>query len=223
VTGHPPGSAIRGRLVPGAGLRRVLSAVAENVVAPLAVYGLLTVCGVATVWALLGSAAVSVVVVVAGYLRHRRVNARGALVGAQFLLAVAIATITGDARLMLAKESVGTVVVALVFAASTLTATPVLAGIHRDLTTRPRAFDRRWLADAAFRRDHRRITAVWVCGLLVSAVAVVAAAYLPPVTTAVVLTQVAPLPVHLVLITWTPRRFSRQAPELHAARPDAGP
>jgi Flp pilus assembly protein TadB len=69
----------------------------------------------------------------------------------------------------------------------------------------------------------RVLSAVWVCGLLVSAVAVVAAAYLPPVTTAVVLTQVIPLPVHPVLITWTQRRFGRQAPELHAARPDAGP
>ncbi len=187
---HPPGSGIRRRLTPGAGLRRVLSAVAENVVAPLAVYGLLTLYGVPTVWALVGSAAVSVVVV--GYLRHRTVNALAVLVGAQFLLALAIAAVTGDARLMLAKESVSTVVVALVFAASTLTATPLLARIHRDLTTRPRAFDRRWLDDPAFRRAHRRITAVWVCGLLTSATAVITAAHLPPVTTAVVLTQVIP-------------------------------
>ncbi len=220
MTGRPPASTARRRLRPGAGLRRVLSAVAETIVAPLAVYGLLTLCGVATVRALLGSAAVSVVVVVVGYLRHRRVSALGVLVGAQFLLALAIATITGDARLMLAKESFSTVVVALVFAASTLTATPVLARIHRDLTTRPGEFDRRWLDDPAFRRAHRRITAVWVCGLLTSATAVVAAAYLPPVDTAVVLTQVIPLPVYLALITWTQRRFTRQAPELHG--PPAG-
>ncbi len=77
MTGRPPASTARGRLTPGAGLRRVLSAVGETIVAPLAVYGLLALSGVATVWALLGSAAVSVVVVVVGYLRHRRVSALG--------------------------------------------------------------------------------------------------------------------------------------------------
>lgn len=198
-------------------LRSVLAAVAENVVAPLLVYGVLTLCGLGVVAALLGAAAFSALVVGVRVLRTGTVPVLGALVGVKFLLGVAIAAITGDPRLMLAKEALSTLVSSGIFTGSLLAATPMLARIHRDFVADPGTFDRYWRDDAGFRADHARMTAVWAAGLLVASATVVLVSYLPPLTTAVVLSQLVDVPVYLGLIGWTVRRFRRRSPELYAA------
>ena len=198
-------------------IRRTALAVAENIVVPLAVYFLLTAAGVATLWALLGSAGASTAVVALGWVRRRRISVLGVLVGAKFLLALAIALITGDVRLMLAKQALDVGVSALLMFATLVVGTPLLARIHRGFAADVAAFDRRWDTDEGFRADHRRVTATWGAGLAAAALSVVVAAYLTPVGLAVVLTQTLPVPVYLALIGWTQTRFTRQVPQPHQA------
>jgi hypothetical protein len=196
-------------------LRSALAAVAENVLAPLLAYAVLTLAGLGTVAALVGSAALSALVVAVRALRTGTVPMLGVLVCVQFLLGVVIAGVTGDARLVLAKEALGTLVSATIAAGSLLGGTPMLARIHRDFVDDRAAFDRLRRDDEAFRRDHVRVTAIWAVGLFASAAAVVLASLLPPLPVAVVLSHVVTVPVYLGLITWTVRRFRRRAPGLH--------
>ena len=200
-------------------LRSALAAVAENVLAPLLTYALLTLAGLGTVAALVGSAALSTVIVAVRVLRTGTVPVLGALVGVQFLVGVVIAGLTGDARLVLAKEALGTLVSATIAAGSLLVGTPMLARIHRDFAADPDAFDRLYRDDDGFRRDHVRVTAAWAVGLFAAASTVVLASLLPPLPVAVVLSHVVSVPVYLELIAWTVRRFRRRAPELHGTDP----
>ncbi len=66
----------------------------------------------------------------------------------------------------------------------------------------------------AYRRAHRTMTGVWVVGLLAEVAIVCVAALTAPLTAAVVVAQVVPVPVLLGLITWTQvrgRRLDREA------------
>lgn len=188
-------------------VRAVLATVAENVALPLLAYAVLAAAGLDTVAALLGSAAASALVVGVRWVRDRRVPMLGALVGVQFLVGIAVAGLTGDARLMLAKEALGSAVSATVAAGSLPVGTPMRARIHRGFAPDPQEFDRSWAGDRAFRIDHVRVTAVWACGLAVAAGTVVLASYLP-LPTAVVASHVVSVPVYLVLIAWTVRRWA---------------
>lgn len=203
-------------------IRRSALAVAENIVVPLAVYFLLTAVGVTTIRALLGSAGASAAIVVFGWLRRRRVSVLGVLVGAKFLLALAIALIIGDVRLMLAKQALDVGASALLMLATVVVGTPLIARIHRSFAADVTSFDRRWAADEDFRADHRWVTATWGVALAVAALAVVGAAYLTPVGVAVVLTQVLPVPVYLALIGWTQAKWAGDTEPAAAGARDRG-
>lgn len=195
---------------------RVLGAVAENVVAPLAVYGLAVLAGVAPVWALVIASGVSALVVAVGWVRTREVSTLGSLVGVRLVLGVAVAGLTGDARLVLVKDAAVTGVIALVAVGSLLASRPLIARIRRDLDPAPDAFTRRWDGDPSYRRAHRVMTGVWVAGLLAEVTVVSVAALTAPLPVAVVVAQAVPVPVLLGLIGWTQvwgRSLDRRAHE----------
>ena len=87
---------------------RLLAAVAENIGVPVGAYLLLTAVGWAPVWALVGAAGASVLVLAGQYLRRRELTALGVLVLVRFALGITVAVVTGDPRLeffMLAFDS----------------------------------------------------------------------------------------------------------------------
>lgn len=177
-----------------------------EVLTPIATYLLLVGLGVPPVWALVGSAAVSVVVLAIGWVRTRTLSTLGLLVLAQFVLGVAIALFTGDARFVLAKDYVITLLVALAAAASLRMRRPFIARVRRDLSTDPGRFDEHWDASPAFRRVHRQLTWAWVAGLAGQAVVAILVIYSVPLTAAVVATNVLTPAVLLGLITLTETR-----------------
>ncbi len=131
--------------------RRLIAAVAENVVAPVAVYAALVLVGLPPVWALVGSGVGSAAIVVAGYRRTGEISALGSLVLVRLTLTVAVAAITGDARLVLAKDAVVTAAIALGMAATLVLRRPLVARIRRDIDADPAGFDRRWRIESRFR------------------------------------------------------------------------
>jgi intracellular septation protein A len=186
--------------------RNVARTVLLEVLTPIAVYLLLVRLGVSPVWALVGSAGVSVVVLGVGWLRTRTLSTLGLLVLAQFALGVAIAVLTGDARFVLAKDYLVTLLVALAAAGSLRLRRPFIARVRRDLSADPHRFDEQWDSSPAFRRVHRQLTWAWVAGLAGQAVVAIVVIYSVPLTAAVVATNVLTPVVLLGLITLTEAR-----------------
>ena len=171
-------------------MRAIISTVGVQIVLPVAAYLLLVQLGVAPAWALVGSAAISVVALAVEYARTRELSTLGLLVLVQFVLGIAVAGLTGNPRLVLLKDYLITAVVALGAAGSLALRRPFIARVRRDLTPDRAAFDRRWERQEEFRRAHRRITLLWTAGLLLQSGIAAVIIYTTPLTVAVVATNV---------------------------------
>ncbi|KAA0016499.1 VC0807 family protein [Antrihabitans cavernicola] len=191
------------------GAVRVAWTVTENVIIPVAVYLLLHAIGWQPVWALVGAAATSVVVLAIGYLRTRELTTLGLMVLLRFALDIAVAVITGDPQLELAKDFAITGSIGLVAAVSLLWQRPLIARIRRDIAGRPAEFDDNWAREPSFRSLHRRMSAVWAVGLIGEGIAGVALVYSLPLTVAVVATSILSPGTLFSLIGWTQYRAHR--------------
>ncbi len=185
------------------GLLQPIRAVGENVALPIAAYLLLTSLGAAPVWALTGSAAVAVVILAAGWVRTRSINALGIMVLVRFLLSLLLAGFTSDARLLLVKDAMITAGIALVMGGSLVVGRPLIERIRRELSADRAAFDSLMSDEPGYRFVHRRLTAVWTCGLLVEASVSATIALTAPLTAAVVITTITGPLVIATLVLWT--------------------
>ena len=211
-------------------MRSLLWTVLTEVALPVGVFFGLSGLGVAAVWALVGSAGVSVVTLLIGWVRTRRVSVLGGLVGVQFVLGVVIALVSGDARFVLAKDYLITMLVAIGITATLWWQRPFLARIRRDLSPARPEFDDRWRRSAEFRAVHRRMTGWWAGGLAGQAAVCLLVIYSTPLAVAVVATNVITPAVLLALIAASEVRVRRVADDRPAAvradpgaRPPAGP
>lgn len=185
--------------------------VGQNVVLPIGSYLVLVALGWSPVWALAGSAAVSVVVLGLDRLRGEPLNALGGLVLLRFTLSFALAWLTGNARVLLVKDSAITLVIAAVAVWSLTWQRPLIARIRRDLSADRQAFDERLDADPAARRLHTRLTLLWAAGLSCEATSSILVSLLAPVTAAVVITNITGPAVIVALIAVTEYAARRQA------------
>lgn len=192
-----------------------LRTVGVQVVLPIAVYLLLVELDVAPAWALVGSAGVSVVALAVEWVRSRELSTLGLLILVQFVLGIAVAGITGNPRLVLLKDYVITVAIALAAAATLALPRPFIARVRRDLSPDRDHFDRRWTSQPLFRRAHYRLTVLWVIGLVGQAAVAAGIIYSTSLTTAVVATNVLTPATLLTLIALTElgvKRVPEQAP-----------
>ncbi|WP_422647490.1 VC0807 family protein [Actinoalloteichus caeruleus] len=150
-------------------------------------------------------------------LRTRRLDAFALFMTATFAVGLGLSFVTGDARFLLLKESVGTAVTGLLFLLTCLLRRPLLyaaskrfAGLDAAEST---AWDERWRASPHFRRLFYRTTIVWGLGFVAEAVLRVPLVFLLPIP---VMATVGSLgtPVLIVgLLGWTlwygPRRELR--------------
>ncbi|MEU4208936.1 VC0807 family protein [Streptomyces sp. NPDC026206] len=141
-----------------------------------------------------------------GLVRNRRLNGLAALILTVNAVGLLLSTVTGDVRLMLAKESAGSGVVGLVVLASVFAGRPLMtAGLRpwvtRGETAKHAAWDRLVGASARFRRTERTFSVVWGAALLAEAVARVVGVYTLPVDTMVWLGNVI-LAVAMTLATY---------------------
>ncbi|MET0693864.1 MAG: VC0807 family protein [Propionibacteriaceae bacterium] len=184
-------------------ISNTLRAVGVQVVLPIATYLLLVQLGTSPAWALVGSAGVSVLALVLEWVRSRELSTLGLLVLIQFVLSIAVAGLTGNARLVLLKDYVITAAIAVGAAASLALPRPFIARVRRDLSPDRSTFDRRWTTQPTFRRVHRRLTVLWVAGLLGQAGVAAAVIYSTPITVAVIITNILTPAVLLTLISLT--------------------
>ncbi|MFD7581336.1 VC0807 family protein [Kitasatospora sp. NPDC059817] len=170
-----------------------LRPLAIDVVAPLAGYYLLhSVCDLSVFAALAWSSAIPAARTVLGLLRERRLNLWAALMLAVNLAGLALTFVTGDARLMIAKDGglSGTVALAVLISAlvgrSVMTPVlmPFLTKGNRDRAAAwQRLVEGRAAGSRAFRRHERVFAGVWGTALLADCVARVVGAFTLPVAT----------------------------------------
>lgn len=196
-------------IAPSPAARRLVAAVVENIGVPVLSYLVLTWLGWQPVWALVGGAGISVLVLALQYFRRREISTLGLLVLARFALSVAVALLTGDPRLELVKDFAITFVFAVVAAATLGSGQPLIARIRRDISPDRAVFDQHWNTDTGFRRLHRTLTLTWVAGLSVECAVAVAVIYTFPLTAAVVVTSVLSPACVFGLVSWTQYRAHR--------------
>lgn len=187
----------------------ILRTVLVDILLPIGAYFGLVGWGLTPAWALAASAGVSVAVLGIGWVRTRAVSTLGLLVLVRFLLGLVVALVTGDARFVIVKDYLVTFVIALVALGTLGLDRPFIARIRRDLSADPGRFDDEWVRNAAFRRVHRQLTALWVVGLVAEVVVAVVVVYTAPLSVAVVVTGVLTPAVLLTLIAVTQVRAGR--------------
>ncbi|MBP0452164.1 hypothetical protein J5Y04_21850 [Kitasatospora sp. RG8] len=172
-----------------AGLRPL----ALDVAAPLAGYYLLhSAFGMSEFAALAWSGAIPAARTVAGLLRERRLNLWASMMLGVNVVGLALTTVTGDARLMLAKDGALSGSLALAILVSALIGRPLMSPMVMPFLTRgDRARSAAWqrLAEgraarsASFRRYERLLSGIWGVALLTECTARVIGAFTLPVST----------------------------------------
>lgn len=187
----------------------VLRTIATDIALPIAAYFILVAVGVPPVWALASSAGVSVITLAGRWLRTREVSTLGFLVLIQFALGVVVALLTGNARFVLAKDYLITLLIALAALATLRLPRPFIARIRRDLSPNRARFDQEWETNAGFRAVHRQLTWWWGLGLTAEVAIALVIIYATPLAVAVVVTNLLTPAVLLSLIALTQSRASR--------------
>ncbi|MEU6407154.1 VC0807 family protein [Microbispora sp. NPDC046933] len=177
-------------------LRKTLMPLALDVAAPMACYYLLHgAFGMSEVVALAVSGVIPAVRVVAGIVGDRTLNGLAGLTLAVNVAGIALSFVTGDARMMIAKDSGLSGVLSLAIMLSAFTRQPVMTAGMRPFITKGNAakeaaWDRLAERSARFRRAERRFSGIWGGVLLAECVARLIGAFTLPVSTMVWLSNV---------------------------------
>jgi hypothetical protein len=162
-----------------------------DVAVPLASYYLLKEAfGMSTFAALAWSSVVPAVRTVWSAVRERTVNGLAGLILVVNLVSLVLSFVSGDPRLMLAKDGAVSSTVGIGILVSVALGRPMMTAAFKPLMlkgdeAREAAWERLMAASPAFRRGERAFSLVWGVALLVECVARVVGAYTVPVDTMV--------------------------------------
>jgi hypothetical protein len=162
-----------------------------DVALPIGGYYLLSAgFGVATVPALAVAAVPPAISVLVAAVRQRRLNALAGLILLVNAAGIAASAITGDPRLMIAKDGLVSSVIGLVLLGSVAVGRPLMSTVIRPIAVRDdpmvaAAWDKLAAGSSAFRRAEAGYSTVWGLCLLAECAARVIGAYTLPVSTMV--------------------------------------
>ncbi|HEX5348532.1 MAG TPA: VC0807 family protein [Pseudonocardiaceae bacterium] len=125
---------------------------------------------------------------------------------AVFTVGLALSFATGDARFMLAKDSVGTAVAGLIFLGTCVVGRPMTfyAAQRFSATSEKQTWwNIKWQTSPGFRRGFRVMSMVWGVGLLIEAAMRIPLIYVLPIHVMVGLSTVLQAAVFTLLIAWT--------------------
>lgn len=195
----------------GISTRSVLLSVLFDVALPFGIYLGLSAAGVPEVWALAAAGGVALARALVGWVRHREVNALSILLVVRFSLGVILAALTGEARLVLAKDTVVTALIGTAMLGTLLLAKPALYYLRRTFTTERDRWDRWWVTSSAFRRFIRKLNWVWGLSLIADAAVRAVIIYTAPIDVAALASQAIAALTILALLGWT-QWFERGMP-----------
>jgi hypothetical protein len=198
-------------LTPRPALRRI---VLLDMVLPFLAVVVLQRNGVAPLAAYAAASAFPASSIVVSWLERRRFDVIGIGVVVGLAGALLIAALTGDPRFGLMRAAPSFALFGLACLVSLATKRPLMFFVARAFATggdTERIAD--WnarLALPGFRRNMRRLTAVWGAGTLAQAVIAVAAAFLLPANVALIVEPMAAVTILAALFAWT-RALQRRA------------
>ena len=176
-----------------------------DIAGPLVAYQMLRSAGLSTVLALVLSGVLPAVAVLGGFIRHRRLDAVGALVLAGIAVGTVLGLVSGNARLVLVEGSVPTAVFGLLCLASLRSRRPLIFRFALEFmgpdTPRGRDFAGLWQY-YGFRHVFRVFTVVWGVTYLAEAAARVVIVETTSTGTALAVSKVMPYAVGGILAAW---------------------
>ncbi|PBC78540.1 hypothetical protein BX265_3312 [Streptomyces sp. TLI_235] len=166
-----------------------LKPLAVDVAVPLGVYfAAHSALGLGLVASLALSSAVPAVRTAVGLLRERTLNGLALLMLVVNTAGIALSALSGDPRLMLAKDGAISSVIGISIIVSAFGRRPLMTAglkpfIVKGIAARAAAWDRLAAGSAAFRRHERNFSLVWGTALVAECIARVVGAYTVPVET----------------------------------------
>ena len=186
---------------------------------PLLAYYGLHAAGVSDYRALLAGTVVAGLRVGTVALRERRLDGFAGFLMAMFAIGLALSFVTGDARFMLVKDSIGTAVAGSIFLGTCVVGRPMMfyAAQRFSGTTGVKQawWQDMWQTNPAFRRGFRMMSAVWGLGLLIEAAVRIPLIYVLPIHVMVALSTMLQLAAFALLMMWSVwygKRMRRQRP-----------
>jgi hypothetical protein len=193
-----------------------------DIAGPLVAYQMLHSAGLSNVSALVLSGVLPGVAVLGGFIRHRRLDAVGALVLAGIAVGAVLGLVSGNARLVLVEGSVPTAVFGVLCLASLRSRRPLIFRFALEFmgpdTPRGQDFAGLWQY-YGFRHVFRVFTVVWGVTYLIEAAARVVIVETTSTGTALAVSKVMPYAVAGLLTLWMVfygRRAKRQGERLAA-------
>jgi len=194
-----------------------------DIAGPLVAYQLLRSAGQSAVSALVLSGVFPALGVLAGLVRHRRVDVLGILVLAGIAVGTILGLLSGNARLVLLEGSVPTAMFGLFCLASLWSSRPLIYRFALEFmgadTPKGRDFAALWRYPG-FRHAFRLFTVVWGVTYLAEAVARVVIVETTSTATALTVSKVMPYAVAAALVGWMiayGRRARRRGEQVAAA------
>lgn len=193
--------------------------VLRDVLLPYLVYLALHAVGASNLAALAAGAGVAALTVMVDIVRRRRASALTVIVLLTLVLSVAVAVISGDARVTLARDCLITGGLGVVFLASLARRRPLLFDLLAPLVAAKQSggragFEQRYDQSPELRSALRTTTAVWALVLLADAVLRLSAVLLLPVAAAATAATGLTITTVVVLVGWLrfylPRRLRNQ-------------
>ncbi|SFW57296.1 VC0807 family protein [Amycolatopsis australiensis] len=171
-----------------------LKSLAIDIAVPIGVYYGLHALGVSVFLSLALSGAVPLGRTLHQFAKDRTLNGLALVVLVTNVVGMLLTFVTGDARMMIAKDSVGSGITGLVILASACTAAPIMTKTIQPFLTRGKAENEaawdRLSGTAEFRRIMRRTSVIWGAGFVLESAARVVGAFTLPVETMVWLSTV---------------------------------
>jgi hypothetical protein len=128
------------------------------------------------------------------FAKHRTINGLALVVLVTNVVGMLLTFVSGDARMMIAKDSLGSGITGLVILASTFTAAPIMTKTLRPFLTRGKAENEaaweRLSGTGEFDAVLRRCSVIWGIGFVLESSARIAGAFTLPVATMVWLSTV---------------------------------
>ncbi|MFE0461238.1 VC0807 family protein [Kitasatospora sp. NPDC058965] len=174
---------------------------------PAAVYYVSRWAGVEVRPALVAGGAVALARVGFIAVARRRLDGLGAVVAVTFALVLAVSVLTGDPRILLAREPLVSGSLGLLLLGSCLLGRPVLYSLVRRLNSGRgellARWDELWRTTPSFRRVFTLMSLVWGVGLVVEAAVRISLVYLLPVDTAAGTSTLVQLATVVLLGGWS--------------------
>lgn len=202
-------------------LRRQLAAqLVFELVLPLGSYYLLRAVGAGQWLALVAGGVLVLPWIAWGLVKRGRVEMMAVFTLGVVLAGTLLSLVTGDARVLLIRDSWITTAVGLGMLTSLLTRRPFMLAAARGIVIAKVgeeglvAWEARWDDDPAFRHHFRLVTAVWGTGLLLDAVLRVVLVYAIPLDAVPLATTVLLVVLIAGLIAFTNRYYTRHGLKL---------